>query len=75
MTVPGATPPLPPLYSRPPGRVKGRTNVRRKGDAQRSSQFDCGLYGDLQGIADRAMPEIEGLAVLMTEASSPRALE
>ena len=30
----------------------------------------AGLYGDLQGIAGRAMPEIEGL-VLMIEGGTP----
>jgi hypothetical protein len=35
----------------------------------------AGLYGDLQGIAGRAMPEIEGLDVLMIEGGSPGAAE
>ena len=35
----------------------------------------AGLYGDLQGIAGRAMQEIEGLDVLMIEASRERAAE
>jgi hypothetical protein len=35
----------------------------------------AGLYGDLQGIAGRAMPEIEGLDVLMIERCSPGAAE
>jgi hypothetical protein len=33
------------------------------------------LYGDLQDIAGRAMPEIEGLDVLMIEGGSPGAAE
>jgi hypothetical protein len=35
----------------------------------------AGLYGDLQGIAGRAMQEIGGLDVLMIEAGAPRAAE
>jgi hypothetical protein len=35
----------------------------------------AGLYGDLQGIAGRAMQEIEGLDVLMIEAAGERAAE
>jgi hypothetical protein len=35
----------------------------------------AGLYGDLQGIAGRAMPEIEGLDVLMIEGGLPGAAE
>jgi hypothetical protein len=35
----------------------------------------AGLYGDLQGIAGRAMPEIEGLDVLTIEGCSPGAAE
>jgi hypothetical protein len=30
----------------------------------------AGLYGDLQGIAGRAMPEIEGLGPLIIESKS-----
>lgn len=33
----------------------------------------AGLYGDLQGIAGRAMPEIESLDVLMIEEAAPSA--
>ena len=35
----------------------------------------AGLYGDLQGIGGRAMPEIEGLDVLMIEGGTPSAAE
>jgi hypothetical protein len=35
----------------------------------------AGLYGDLQGIAGRAMPEIESLDVLMIEGGSPASAE
>jgi hypothetical protein len=44
--------------------------------ARREEQLKCvldstaGLYGDLQGIAGRAMPEIESLDVLMIDASA-----
>jgi hypothetical protein len=34
--------------------------------------FATGLYGDLQGIAGRAMQEIESLDVLMIESGLPR---
>ena len=32
----------------------------------------AGMYGDLQGIAGRAMPEINGLDTLMIEGGVPR---
>jgi hypothetical protein len=35
----------------------------------------AGLCGDLQGIAGRAMPEIEGLNIPTIEGGSPNAAE
>jgi hypothetical protein len=54
---------------------KTMTKLWARREAQLSGVLDstAGLYGDLQGIAGRAMPEIEGLDVLMIEASPPRA--
>jgi hypothetical protein len=56
---------------------KTMTKLWARREAQLNGVLDstAGLYGDLQGIAGRAMPEIEGLDVLMIEASAPRAAE
>lgn len=56
---------------------KTMTKLWARREAQLNGVLDstAGLYGDLQGIAGRAMPEIEGLDVLMIEASSSRAAE
>jgi hypothetical protein len=53
------------------------TKLWARREAQLNGVLDstAGLYGDLQGIAGRAMPEIEGLDVLMIEASAARAAE
>jgi hypothetical protein len=56
---------------------KTMTKLWARREAQLNGVLDstAGLYGDLQGIAGRAMPEIERLDVLMIEASAPRAAE
>jgi hypothetical protein len=56
---------------------KTMTKLWARREAQLNGVLDstAGLYGDLQGIAGRAMPEIEGLDVLMIEASAARAAE
>lgn len=56
---------------------KTMTKLWARREAQLNGVLDstAGLYGDLQGIAGRAMPEIEGLDVLVIEASAPRAAE
>ena len=47
-----------------------RPKLRAKRDEQLRGVLDsiAGLYGDLQGIAGRAMQEIESLDLLMIEA-------
>ena len=61
--------------SRP--RAQDHDQVVGEAEAQLNGVLDstAGLYGDLQGIAGRAMPEIEGLDLLMIEAGSARAAE
>jgi hypothetical protein len=56
---------------------KTMTKLWARREAQLNGVLDstAGLYGDLQGIAGRAMPEIEGLDVLMIEAGAARAAE
>ena len=56
---------------------KTMTKLWARREAQLNGVLDstAGLYGDLQGIAGRAMPEIEGLDLLMIEAGSLRAAE
>jgi hypothetical protein len=56
---------------------KTMTKLWARREAQLNGVLDstAGLYGDLQGIAGRAMPEIEGLDLLMIEAASARAAE
>jgi hypothetical protein len=56
---------------------KTMTKLWARREAQLNGVLDstAGLYGDLQGIAGRAMPEIEGLDILMIEAGSLRAAE
>jgi hypothetical protein len=56
---------------------KAMTRLWAKREEQLRGVLDstAGLYGDLQGIAGRAMQEIDGLDVLMIEAGSPRAAE
>jgi hypothetical protein len=56
---------------------KTMTKLWARREAQLNGVLDstAGLYGDLQGIAGRAMPEIEGLDVLMIEPGAPRAAE
>jgi hypothetical protein len=49
--------------------------ARREAQLNGVLESTAGLYGDLQGIAGRAMPEIEGLDVLMIEAGAARAAE
>jgi hypothetical protein len=52
---------------------KVMTKLWAKREEQLNGVLDstAGLYGDVQGIAGRAMPEIEGLDVLMIEGGSP----
>jgi hypothetical protein len=56
---------------------KVMTKLWAKREEQLNGVLDstAGLYGDLQGIAGRAMPEIKGLEVLMIEGGSPAAAE
>jgi hypothetical protein len=56
---------------------KTMTKLWARREAQLNGVLDstAGLYGDLQGIAGRAMPEIEGLDLLMIEPGSLRAAE
>jgi hypothetical protein len=56
---------------------KTMTKLWARREAQLNGVLDstAGLYGDLQGIAGRAMPEIKGLDLLMIEASSMHAAE
>jgi hypothetical protein len=56
---------------------KVMTKLWAKREEQLNGVLDstAGLYGDLQGIAGRAMPEIDGLDVLMIEGGSPAAAE
>jgi hypothetical protein len=56
---------------------KVMTKLWAKREEQLNGVLDstAGLYGDLQGIAGRATPEIEGLDVLMIEGGSPNAAE
>jgi hypothetical protein len=56
---------------------KVMTKLWAKREEQLNGVLDstAGLYGDLQGIAGRAMPEIEGLDVLMIEHGLPGAAE
>ena len=51
---------------------KTMMRIWAKREAQLKGVLDssAGLYGDLQGIAGRAMPEIEGLGPLMIESKS-----
>jgi hypothetical protein len=51
------------------------TKLWARREAQLSGVLDstAGLYGDLQGIAGRSMPEIEGLDVLMIDSSTQHA--
>jgi hypothetical protein len=56
---------------------KTMTKLWARREAQLNGVLDstAGLYGDLQGIAGRAMPEIEGLDILMIDVDVPRAAE
>jgi hypothetical protein len=56
---------------------KTMTKLWARREAQLNGVLDstAGLYGDLQGIAGRAMPEIEGLDILMIDVGVPRAAE
>jgi hypothetical protein len=56
---------------------KTMTKLWARREAQLNGVLDstAGLYGDLQGIAGRAMPEIEGLDTLMIDVDVPRAAE
>jgi hypothetical protein len=56
---------------------KTMTKLWARREAQLNGVLDstAGLYGDLQGIAGRAMPEIEGLDLLMIEAGSMHTAE
>ena len=56
---------------------KTMTKLWARREAQLNGVLDstAGLYGDLQGIAGRAMPEIQGLDILMIDVDVPRAAE
>ncbi len=51
---------------------KTMMRIWAKREAQLKGVLDssAGLYGDLRGIAGRAMPEIEGLGPFMIESKS-----
>jgi hypothetical protein len=52
-------------------RVMTKLWARRQEQLNGVLDSTAGLYVDLQGIAGRAMPEIEGLDVLMIEGGTP----
>jgi hypothetical protein len=56
---------------------KTMTKLWARREAQLNGVLDstAGLYGDLQGIAGRAMPEIERLDIVMIDVDVPRAAE